>query len=86
MEAQRELGPKVDLLNVWSKSRREIAERYYEKLSDIEEIKLPVREKGHVYHLFVIQAKERDKQREQMGSNGIKCWIHYPVPIPIGSI
>nr|QNO54874.1 UDP-4-amino-4-deoxy-L-arabinose--oxoglutarate aminotransferase [Methanosarcinales archaeon ANME-1 ERB7] len=68
-------------LDVWNRSRREIAERYYEKLSDIEEIKLPVWEKGHVYHLFVIQAKERDKLRVYLGSNGIKCGIHYPIPI-----
>jgi perosamine synthetase len=40
-------------LDDWNKSRREIAERYYEK----------------------------DKLREYMGSNGIKCGIHYPVPI-----
>ena len=68
-------------LDDWNKSRREIAERYYEKLSVIEEIKLPVWEKGHVYHLFVIEAKGRDELREYMGSNGIKCGIHYPVPI-----
>jgi len=34
----------------------------------------------HVWHLFVIRTKERDKLQNYLTENGIQTVIHYPVP------
>jgi len=34
----------------------------------------------HVWHLFVIQCKERDRLQEYLTENGIQTLIHYPIP------
>ena len=68
-------------LDEWNKRRQEIANRYFEELQDIEEIKLPVQSKGHTYHLFGIQAQRRDELKEYLRSKKIFCGIHYPKPV-----
>jgi perosamine synthetase len=68
-------------LDEWIKKRREIAEMYYKKLKEVKEIKLPIISDEHVYHLFVIEAEDRDKLREHLRSKEIFCGIHYPMPI-----
>jgi dTDP-4-amino-4,6-dideoxygalactose transaminase len=35
----------------------------------------------HVYHLYVIRSKERDKLQKFLSSKGIFTGIHYPIPI-----
>lgn len=34
----------------------------------------------HVWHLFVIRCKEREKLQEYLTGNGIQTLIHYPIP------
>lgn len=68
-------------LDEWNKKRREIANIYYKELSNVEQIKLPLDYKGAVYHLFVIEAKNRDKLKEYLKTKDIACGIHYPLPI-----
>lgn len=34
------------------------------------------------WHLYVIQAKERDKLSEYLNKNGIATGIHYPIALP----
>lgn len=36
--------------------------------------------KEHVFHLYVIRTKERDKLQQYLTNNGIQTVIHYPVP------
>jgi dTDP-4-amino-4,6-dideoxygalactose transaminase len=48
-----------------------------------EKILLPLQPKNrqsHVYHLFVIRTKERDKFQKYLIDNGIQTLIHYPIP------
>jgi perosamine synthetase len=68
-------------LDGWVKRRREIARLYYEKLKGVKEIKFPIINEQHVYHLFVIEAEKRNELREYLKSKEIFCGIHYPVPI-----
>jgi len=68
-------------LDKWNKRRRELSKLYRKYLEDIEEIKLPVMDRNHVYHLFVIEAKKRDRLREHLKDKEIFCGIHYPVAI-----
>jgi dTDP-4-amino-4,6-dideoxygalactose transaminase len=35
----------------------------------------------HVYHLFVIRVKNRDKIRKELINRGVATGIHYPIPI-----
>lgn len=61
--------------------RKRIAERY---LSEIKNplIQLPQTKAGceHVYHVFAIQCKNRDKLQKYLNDNGIETLIHYPIP------
>ncbi len=34
----------------------------------------------HVYHLYVVRARDRDGLRQRLGDRGIQTGIHYPVP------
>ena len=68
-------------LDEWNHRRREIADIYYAGLADISGIKLPVKSKGHTYHLFGIQAENRDGLRQVLRDNKIFCGIHYPKPV-----
>ena len=69
----------------WVNSRRAIAKKYKEKLSDIEELVLPPGDteiKKPSYHLFEIKTKKRDELLKFLRENKIICLIHYPTPIP----
>lgn len=64
-------------------SRRRIAALYSELLSS-----LPVGQPEeaswaeHVYHLYVIEAAERDALQNHLARAGIVTAVHYPVPVP----
>lgn len=76
------LSVKLKFIHRWTAERQEIARQYHQLLADVEEIILPYCDprSSHVYHLFVIQAKNRDKLQEHLEKNGIKTVIHYPIP------
>ena len=42
--------------------------------------KHPVNEKSHVWHVYVIRTKHREKLQEHLTENGIQTLIHYPIP------
>ncbi|OYT58643.1 hypothetical protein B6U81_07585 [Thermoplasmatales archaeon ex4484_30] len=65
----------------WNERRRKLATIYHKYLKDTKEIKLPVMDRNHVYHLFVVEAERRDELRGYLKSKEIFCGIHYPVPI-----
>ena len=43
---------------------------------------LAQRDEGHVYHLFVVRANERDALQAHLAASGIETLIHYPIPLP----
>ena len=69
--------------------RSEIAQYYCEKITH-PEIVLPNKNNSslfsphsslsHVWHLFVIRSKERDRLQHYLAKNGVQTIIHYPVP------
>jgi dTDP-4-amino-4,6-dideoxygalactose transaminase len=67
----------------WTDMRRKNAEFYKEGLSDIEQVIPPADLEGikHVYHLYVIRAKQRDKLQMHLRENGIGSGLHYPIPL-----
>jgi len=78
------LSVKLKYLNEWNIKRNKKAEIYNEKLRDIEDIKTPVisNYRDHVFHLYVIRSKQRDRLKKFLEDNGIFCGIHYPIALP----
>lgn len=77
------LNVKLNHLPEWNEQRRRWAMEYREALSDIPHIILPFEpawSKG-VYHLYVIQAPDRDKLQAHLAENGIGTALHYPIPL-----
>jgi len=76
------LRVKLKYLDKWNNLRREKA-LLYNKLIINKEIIKPVEAKygKHVFHLYVVRSKERNKFQEYLKNNGIQTLIHYPVPI-----
>lgn len=73
---------KLKHLEAWNEQRRQLASLYLEQLKDVGDIVLPLSDKEafHVYHLFVIRTKFRDKLSAHLAAQGIGTMIHYPVP------
>ncbi len=67
-------------LDGFNEKRRKIAEWYGKYMP--ENLILPCEKEyaKHVYHLYVIRSKERDKLKEFLEKNNIKSEIHYPIP------
>jgi dTDP-4-amino-4,6-dideoxygalactose transaminase len=78
------LSVKLKYIQTWTELRRKHAQTYRELLKDVaKEIKLPqeAEHAKHVYHIFSIQAEERDKLMAYLKEEGVNCGIHYPIPI-----
>ncbi len=47
-------------------------------------IEIPLRPAGtHVFHLYQVFSRERDKLVEFLKSRGIEAKVHYPIPLPL---
>jgi len=77
------LSVKLKYLNQWNDARRRVAAHYLNHLQ-MKNVVLPrtMSNVEHVYHLFVIQAKERDGLKKFLQEHGIETGIHYPIPLP----
>ena len=75
------LSVKLKLLDFDNKLRRDNANYYFKHITN-EKILLPNHNltNSHVYHLFVIRTKNRDKLQEYLLNNGVQTAIHYPIP------
>lgn len=76
------LRVKLPHLDGWNDRRRYLADAYREHLSG-GAVGLPAsaQEGRHVYHLFVVQAAERDAMRAALTAQGIETGVHYPIPL-----
>jgi dTDP-4-amino-4,6-dideoxygalactose transaminase len=84
------LRVKLKRLDADNNRRQQIAKFYCENISNTDVI-LPVQKEyfqrstindqlSHVWHLFVIRHKLRDKLQSFLSENGIQTLIHYPIP------
>jgi len=71
-----------DLDNDNSK-REKKARIYFDLLKDVKQIRLPLirPNSNHVFHLFVIEAEEREKLQKFLQERKVETLIHYPIPI-----
>jgi dTDP-4-amino-4,6-dideoxygalactose transaminase len=77
------LNVKMKYLAVWNESRGAHAREYTRLLSSAEGVRLP-REANyarHIYHIYAIRTKQRNRLMARLAEKGISCGIHYPVPI-----
>jgi dTDP-4-amino-4,6-dideoxygalactose transaminase len=77
------LRVKLRHLQEWVDARRRLAALYTDLLSESGEMAVPTETPGaeHVYHLYVIWARNRDEMRSYLQERGIGTGIHYPIPV-----
>lgn len=75
------LRVKLRYIDELNKEREEIAKRYLTEIKN-DEILLPesMENSTHIYHLFVIRLKNREKFMKYMDESDIGTMIHYPIP------
>ncbi|MCV3431279.1 DegT/DnrJ/EryC1/StrS family aminotransferase [Campylobacter lari] len=73
------LDIKLKHLDSDNQKRKEIADFYMKNIKN-ENIILPKIDIDHVWHLFVIRTKFRDKLQKYLNENNIQTIIHYPIP------
>lgn len=76
------LSVKLKQLDSWTNRRRAVAARYDAafRAQGFKTIEADAKAKP-VYHLYVVEASNRDEVREALGERGIATGIHYPVPL-----
>jgi len=78
----RVLSEKLPRLDQWNATRRDIAQKYRDRLSETE-LAFQSCEAGeeHVYHLFQIRTKLRDELLIHLKETGVDAVVRYPTPI-----
>lgn len=76
------LRVKLGHLNAWTDARRAHGAHYTKVLAD-SEVATP-REMPyarHVYHVYAVRSKERDRLQQALQEQGVQTGIHYPIPV-----
>lgn len=76
------LSVKLKHLEAWTERRIAIAAKYTEGLKNVVITPTVSPDVKHVYHLYVIRTKNRDKVSEFLKGKGIITGIHYPIALP----
>jgi dTDP-4-amino-4,6-dideoxygalactose transaminase len=78
------LSRKLRHVEAWTRARQRIAQMYDTLLAGIPGVRTPAVRPGstHVYHLYVIRARDRDALRNHLADRGIEVAVHYPRPLP----
>jgi dTDP-4-amino-4,6-dideoxygalactose transaminase len=76
------LSAKLPRLEQWNDRRAEIASVYTSSLEGTAVRPLAqLPDRRHVFHLYVVEAPDRDRFRDDLERQGVATLIHYPVPI-----
>jgi dTDP-4-amino-4,6-dideoxygalactose transaminase len=76
------LRVKLRHLEAWTEARRAHA-AVYDRLLSAAAVSTPTALPGrrHVYHIYAIRVKERDRFQRRIQGRGIHTGIHYPIPV-----
>jgi len=75
------LRTKLKFLDKETAKRRKIADYYLLNIKNKKIILPQIKDKNsHVWHLFVIRTKNRNKLQKYLNKYGIQILIHYPIP------
>jgi dTDP-4-amino-4,6-dideoxygalactose transaminase len=77
------LSVKMKYIGEWTEKRQKNAGLYRKYLGPLSGVVLPEErvECSSVFHLFVIQAENRDNLQKYLQEQGISTGLHYPVPL-----
>lgn len=79
------LNIKLKHLDDYSSNRNRMADFYFDQLSTIEGLTLPVKlnNSTHVFHQFTLKVKNglRDELKNHLESHGVPSMIYYPLPL-----
>lgn len=75
------LRVKLQHLDEWTSRRRRLAQQYALALQNCDVV-LPEQDQDceHVWHLYVVRSRERERVIRSLSSQGIGVQIHYPIP------
>lgn len=76
------LRVKLRHLEDWTETRRALVRQYDELLAGCD-LQTPAEMPWarHVYHVYTVRSKERNRLKAALNDNGIQTGIHYPVPV-----
>jgi dTDP-4-amino-4,6-dideoxygalactose transaminase len=76
------LRVKLKYIETWTQMRRDAAARYASMFAGTG-VRTPVERPGrrHVYHIYAIRTRDRQRWIEELNSRGIQTGIHYPFPL-----
>jgi dTDP-4-amino-4,6-dideoxygalactose transaminase len=76
------LSGKLARLDAWTERRIALAARYRDLLAGAAGVNLPDVSPlaRHVYHLYPVRVRERDRVRAELDRRGVHTGVHYPVP------
>ena len=76
------LRVKMRHIEAWTESRRSRAAAYGRHLRDLP-MRLPQERPGcrHVYHVYAVRTRERQRLQAALLERGIHTGIHYPIPV-----
>jgi len=74
---------KIKYLDQWNKRRQAVARTYSQFLSKNKNIVTPSvkNDRSHVYNVYAIRVKNRDRVYERLRQNNIGALIHYSLPL-----
>ena len=76
------LNVKLKYLDYWNSLRKATAKLYGELLEDTGVIlPHPTESSEHVYHIYAVRHKKRDKLKNHLLNRGIATGVHYPIPV-----
>ena len=76
------LGVKMKYIEAWTEARRSRAALYALQLQDLP-MQLPRERAGcrHVYHVYAVRTRDRQRLQAALLERGIQTGIHYPIPV-----
>ncbi|MFA5373826.1 MAG: DegT/DnrJ/EryC1/StrS family aminotransferase [Candidatus Omnitrophota bacterium] len=82
------LRVKLRYLDKWNKMRRAAAVEYDRLLKDVPGVVLPytARCSSHIYHIYAVRVKNRDKLVEHLKASGIGVMVNYPIPLHLQEV
>jgi dTDP-4-amino-4,6-dideoxygalactose transaminase len=75
---------KLPHLDDWNARRASRAARYDSLLDACPHVDTPARrpDARHVYHLYVVEADDRDALQNDLDARGVSTSVHYPTALP----
>src|SRR5690606_9286098 len=76
------LDVKLKYLDSENNNRRNLANIYMSKINNDHIVlpEMPPQHREHVWHIFIIRTKVREKLQNYLTENGVQTLIHYPIP------